>query len=302
MVTLLDSRQLTGADRRPAAVVGPLAVSRRRGPAHTPPVLSLHVQERGTGRHEQGDRCRAVPPGTLTITDVTSPYESSWGGAEGAGRALQIPVARLGLPLDVVRRAAPHAADSPLYDLVRTHVDRVTRNADRLSADPGWPTLAAATVELARALIVSAAESGATTREVLGDTLLTRIRIWVTQHLTDPDLDAARIAAAHAISVRQLYRLCSAAGFSLEQEVLGQRLEGARAELARPGDRAIAAVARSWGFGDPSHFSRRFRARFGMSPREWRRVSAGADAGHPRPRAGAGNPVQASPGSPSRGT
>ncbi|WP_222193704.1 helix-turn-helix domain-containing protein [Modestobacter italicus] len=310
MVTLLDSRQLIGADRRPAAVVarlqagmssrvwlrepaaavqvrldawqlgslpvlradvvGPLAVGRRPVPPDTPPVLSLYVQERGTGRHEQGGRERALPPGGLAVTDVSSPYSFAWGATEGAGRALQIPVARLGLPVDVVRRAVPQVPDSPLYELVRAHVAQVTRDAERLTADPGWPALSVATVELARALVVSAAGADGAIRAVLGETLLTRIRTWVEQHLTDPDLDAARIATEHAISVRQLYRLCSAAGFSLEQWVIDQRLTGARAELARPGGRPIAAVARAWGFGDPSHFSRRFRAQFGMSPRDWR--------------------------------
>ncbi|MCZ2843191.1 helix-turn-helix domain-containing protein [Modestobacter sp. VKM Ac-2980] len=310
MVTVLDSRQLTGADRRPAAVVarlqagmgsrvwlrepaapvqvrldawelgglpvlradvvGPLAVGRRRPPPDAPPVVSLYVQEHGTGRHEQGGRQRALTPGTLAVTDVTSPYSFAWGDTEGAGRALQIPVARLGLSVDVVRRAAPHVADSPLYELVRAHVAQVTRDAERLTADPGWPALSVATVELARALVISAADADGTTCAVPGETLLTRIRTWVDQHLTDPDLDAARVAAEHTISVRQLYRLCSAAGFSLEQWVIDQRLEGARAELARPGGRPIAAVARSWGFSDPSHFSRRFRAAFGTTPREWR--------------------------------
>lgn len=307
MVTLLDSRQLTGADRRPAAVVarlqagmtsrvrlrepaapvevrldawqlgdlpvlradvvGPLAVSRRQVPPDTPPVLSFYVQERGTGRHEQGGRRRPLPPGALTVTDVTSPYSFAWGDAEGAGRALQIPVARLGVSVDVVRRAVPRVVDSPLYDLVRTHVAQVTRDAERLTADPGWPALSVATVELARALVVSAAD---TRGAVPDEALLVRVRSWVGQHLIDPDLDAARIAAEHAISVRQLYRLCAAAGFSLEQWVIDQRLAGARAELARPGGRPIAAVARAWGFGDPSHFSRRFRTAFGTTPREWR--------------------------------
>jgi AraC-like DNA-binding protein len=32
----------------------------------------------------------------------------------------------------------------------------------------------------------------------------------------------------------------------------------------------VAAIARRWGFADPTHFSRVFRAAYGMSPREWR--------------------------------
>ena len=102
--------------------------------------------------------------------------------------------------------------------------------------------------------------------------MLTRVRSYVRQHLTEPGLDAEQVAAAHAISVRQLYRLCAAEQFSLEQWVIAQRLEGARGELADPASdhRPIAVVARRWGFTDPSYFSRRFRRAFGVTPRDWR--------------------------------
>jgi AraC-like DNA-binding protein len=101
------------------------------------------------------------------------------------------------------------------------------------------------------------------------------VRAYVRRHLTEPGLDAERIARAHAVSVRHLYRVCAAAGMSLEQEVIAQRLEGARAELAGPGDRSVAVVARRWGFPDPSYFARRFRAAYGVSPREWRELARG---------------------------
>ena len=34
--------------------------------------------------------------------------------------------------------------------------------------------------------------------------------------------------------------------------------------------RSIGAIAYGWGFNDSAHFSRAFRARFDLSPREWR--------------------------------
>jgi AraC-like DNA-binding protein len=33
--------------------------------------------------------------------------------------------------------------------------------------------------------------------------------------------------------------------------------------------RTIAAIARSWGFTSPSHFATRFRAAYGISPRDY---------------------------------
>ncbi len=36
---------------------------------------------------------------------------------------------------------------------------------------------------------------------------------------------------------------------------------------------AVAAVAQRWGFVSPAHFSRAFRAFYGMSPREWQNLA-----------------------------
>ena len=63
---------------------------------------------------------------------------------------------------------------------------------------------------------------------------------------------------------------------SLEQGVIGQRLEAARADLLLPAGlrRSIAATARARGFGSPSHFTRRFRRAYGITPRDWQQLAA----------------------------
>jgi AraC-like DNA-binding protein len=130
-------------------------------------------------------------------------------------------------------------------------------------------------VELVRALVVSAAADDRLVRPVLADTLVTRVETFVGQHLRDPDLTPERIARAQSVSVRQLYKAYAEAGVSLEQWVIGQRLEAARAELVTAAGRRrpVAATSRLFGFRDPSHFSRRFRAAFGLSPRDWQHLS-----------------------------
>ena len=112
---------------------------------------------------------------------------------------------------------------------------------------------------------------------VLADTLLTRVTTYVQQHLRDPDLTPEGIAAAHNMSVRQIYKAFAAAGTSLEQWIIDQRLEAARIELRTPAGRrrAVAATARACGFRDASHFSRRFRAAYGLSPRYWQHAADG---------------------------
>jgi AraC-like DNA-binding protein len=133
------------------------------------------------------------------------------------------------------------------------------------------------TIELIRAAMTSSLPDGHFTRQTMHDTLELRIKQYLEQHLGEADLDAARIAAAHHISVRHLYTMLARMGISLGEWLRLRRLEKSRLDLAgREGpSTTIAAIARRWGFADPTHFSRVFRAAYGMSPREWRASQAG---------------------------
>ncbi|MEV6305675.1 helix-turn-helix domain-containing protein [Actinoplanes sp. NPDC051861] len=241
------------------------------------PVIALSVQQRGTGRLEQGDRRELTPPGELLGVDLSGSYDYCWSG-DGAAGCVQIPLDRLGLPVDVIRPALGNLHASPLYRLVTSHIGQLARDPARITTDPAAATVAAATIDLCRALLASVGRAGPHTRQALADTLLTRVRAYVRNHLTDPGLSPATIAAAHNISLRHLYKLCAQADLSLEQWIISERLRGARHELlrtaARP--RPIAAIARSWGFRDPTHFTRRFQARYGTTPGQFRRTSAEA--------------------------
>ena len=243
------------------------------------PVIALSVQQLADGRHEQLGRQLVVAPGELMAVDLSAPYDFSWSG-DGAAGCIQIPIDQLGLSIDVIRRAAANLRRSPLYRLVTDHVAHLAADADRISTDPGAAALGAATIELARALLVSAGHSDLHSKAVLAETLLTRVRAYVRQHLTDPELRPATIAAAHNVSLRHLYKVCAQAGFSLEQWIISERLRGARAELLQADSRRppIAVIARRWGFRDPTHFTRRCRAMYGLTPRELRHV-AGAQVG-----------------------
>jgi AraC-like DNA-binding protein len=239
------------------------------------PVIALSVQRRGDGRIEQGGRQRVVPPGELLVVDLSAPYDFSWSG-DGGADCLQIPYDQLGLPVDLARRAAFEVGSSALYRMVTGHISQLSRDPAAITGDPSAAAVAAASIDLARALLVSAARSGRHARQVFAETLMTRIRAFTRLHLADPDLGPEVIAAAHGISTRQLYKLCNDAGLSLEQWIINERLQQVRHELTQPHRQhiPIAAVARGWGFRDPTHFTRRFKARYGMTPSEYRRSAA----------------------------
>ncbi|MQA36016.1 helix-turn-helix domain-containing protein [Modestobacter roseus] len=260
-----------------------------------PSVVALAVQVSGMGRFSQFDADQLVRARELMLSDLTAPYQFSWAG-DGGSRAFHVSYDRLALPTDVIRAAGPRLRASPLHDLVRDHLEGLTAHADRLGSDPAAASLGTATVELVRALLVSAA-GDVRQRHVWEDTLLTRVGAYIARHLTDPALTPSSIAAAHAVSVRRLYQVFADAGLSLEQEVIGRRLEAARAALVSPAGRrrSIAATARAHGFTDPSHFARRFREAYGLPPSEWQR----SGHSHPTPSPSRSN-VVSQPGSPAR--
>ncbi|SNY05649.1 helix-turn-helix domain-containing protein [Paractinoplanes atraurantiacus] len=236
------------------------------------PVIALSVQQRADGRIDQHGHRRVVRPGDLLAVDLSAPYDFSWSG-EGAAGCLQIPFDQLGLPLDVVRRATADIAASPLYHLVTEHISQLARDPAAITGDVSATAVAAASIDLARALLVSAARSTKHTGQIRADTLLTRIRAYTRQHLGDPSLTPALIAAAHNISVRHLYKLCADANLSLEQWIIDQRLDRIRHDLTLPDHShlPIATIATRWGFRDPTHFARRFKSRYGLTPSHWRR-------------------------------
>lgn len=215
----------------------------------------------------------------VVLVDFTSPYAFSHAGARMSSIVAHISHAELGLGVDVVRAAVPRLARSELLPLVRAHLVHMSGAIDELAASPVVAAdLGAATADLTRALVVSAA--GHRERDVLGETLRTRVVAHVRAHLGERDLTPARIAAAHHVSLRTLYTVWGDQEETLAAWILRERLERVRRELTfLPPDVTIFAVARRWGSVDAGHFGRRFRSAYGLTPSEWVRRSRPATAG-----------------------
>lgn len=92
-----------------------------------------------------------------------------------------------------------------------------------------------------------------------------RVEAFIREHLADASLDVPTIARELGLSVRYVHKLF-ARGPGVMQWVQEQRLQACRHELARRGTRAVSSIAYGWGFASPSHFSRAYRRRFGVSP------------------------------------
>jgi AraC-like DNA-binding protein len=115
-------------------------------------------------------------------------------------------------------------------------------------------------------------QAGARAEPLRRSLLRERIKGFIEEHLSDASLDVETIARALACSVRSLHNAFELEDCSVRQYIWERRLAVVRVELERgiAGCPSITETAFAWGFTSAAHFSRAFRAFYGVSAREWR--------------------------------
>lgn len=93
------------------------------------------------------------------------------------------------------------------------------------------------------------------------------VRDYIERHLHQPSFGVEQICRDLGTSRASAYRLFAPDG-GINNYVMERRLERAFCDLTStaPARGRVARVAARWGFNDVSHFSRRFKSRFGVSP------------------------------------
>ncbi|WP_413205987.1 helix-turn-helix domain-containing protein [Rhodospirillum sp. A1_3_36] len=126
-----------------------------------------------------------------------------------------------------------------------------------------------ATLELATTILADGAEGAPSG---LAAQYLANVRAYLVAHLHEEDLSLSRAAEANRISLRYLHMLFHPTGESASAWILEQRLERCRMALEDPrfDTRKISEIGWRWGFKDASSFSRAFKLRYGMTPRDYR--------------------------------
>ncbi|MEU6580246.1 AraC family transcriptional regulator [Nocardia sp. NPDC046763] len=246
-------------------------------------ILSIARQFDGVRVHEQFGVQEVLTSGLCGVLDMDTPFVSVTRGPS-ISASLRISLDELGLPRGSVRAAALGLRHSPLHPMVSTFIADTVGRADDIESDSDTADIGGMCADLIRALVFSAAGGLAADgcgAALPGPLLLGQIESYLRSHLGCLDLTAAEVAAVHNISERKLYRLWADAGRSMRQWVIAERLELARRILSDPqhAGRTIGGVARTAGFRDASHFTRRFRATYGVGPREWRAVMGSAARG-----------------------
>ncbi len=101
---------------------------------------------------------------------------------------------------------------------------------------------------------------------------LSRVKREIDSRLRNPALLVGDVARDLSISVGHIHRLFRQEATTPAQYIWSRRLEMCSRDLVDPSraGHSVSEIAFSWGFNDAAHFSRSFRDRFGVPPREWR--------------------------------
>ncbi|CAM5647432.1 helix-turn-helix domain-containing protein [Streptomyces tanashiensis] len=251
-------------------------------------LVTVGVQVSGTATFVQDGRRAEVGEGDLVVYDTTRPYSFDY-PQRFATHVFQLPRHALGVPDSDIRQVTGNAIGTGdgLGAMLRPFLAGLA-SSSAASPSGGYPPavanrLAGNVVDLFATLITERAHPGGTDTDARSH-LVVRVRDHINRNLGDPDLSPERIARSHRISVRYLHRLFEGEGTTVGALIRQRRLEECGRELARRGRTAptVSAVAQRWGFVNPAHFSRAFRAAYGVSPREWRSLRTSQDApAHP---------------------
>lgn len=237
----------------------------------SPSSVFLAVKRTGSSMVVQEGREAIVSPGQMVLWTSTRP-SMILSLDRSQHHLVRIPTQLLAVPETALRQAVavPLGSELPIAGVLSRFVDGLAKLPNLRVAEAAH--LARPTAELTRALIATISDDSQRARESLDATLRLRLGDYLLAHWHELDLTAERIATAHHISTRHLYRLLAAEDISLGGWLRERRLEACRDALARPGADAatVSSVGRRWGFLDATNFGRAFKAAYGLTPIEWR--------------------------------
>lgn len=220
----------------------------------------IELMTHGRARVEQGRAAADLGPADLVLLDPARPVR--FASTDSAHVTMLVPRHALRLrPSDAERLAGVAIrGDRGPAALVSSLARTVTGSLGGLRAGEAERVAAAVLELVAVALGAQLGDDRPAPDQALRD----RVAGHIEAHLPDRGLTPASIAHAHHISVRRLHRLFEDQPETVAALIRRRRLERCHAELAH-GDRTVVSVAARWGFADPAHFSRLFKATYGYT-------------------------------------
>jgi AraC-like DNA-binding protein len=208
--------------------------------------------------------------GAVGLVDLARPFELSF--------PAEVERVFLFVPHPALRARAPWLASAQAASLGHDNAAaRILAEYMRLLGDPERRLDDRAALALLDGFMGTLAVASALQRARLAgrdgaDLRLEAMKAYMRNNLGSTTLSPASAARTFGVSIRTVHKVFEPTGMTFSQWMLAQRLEACATALesAEPCVRIID-VALGVGFGDISNFNRRFKARFGMTPRQWRR-------------------------------
>ena len=272
---VLDARRFGDIDL--SRVASSPAVVRRARPGGEPAAhqryFKLHLQDLGSSLNIQDGHEAVLRPGDLMLCDSSRPYSIRFDDPNRM-LVLRLPearvVARLGDPDAIVGRrlGVEGLGASMLSTFVRSLWAAPPMEDD---ADCDGALLDAALNLLAAACGSGAPANNWAPPRIGASQMKDRIRRFIDDNLRDPDLSVGGVARALGVSPRYVQMVFAAMATTPLAYIRRKRLQLAAQHLRRHGlDCSITDLSFSLGFNDLSHFSRAFKTRYGVGPREYR--------------------------------
>jgi AraC-like DNA-binding protein len=237
----------------------------------------VSIQTQGTGSVRQDGREAFLRPGDFALYDSTRPYELLF-EEDFQQFVLMLPGAMLRSQLKGTERLTASAVSGTrgAGHLMIGMIETLWRDVDTLE-----PASADAVADSVLHILVAGLKTLPAAQPAAVSNLVAlhrhQIRAYALQHLRDPRLSVGMIAAALKLSPSTVHRAFQGEPCSAAHWIWSQRLDAIKRDLADPAlrHRGVSEIAFGWGFNDAAHFSRAFKERFGVTPREFRQGTGG---------------------------
>lgn len=235
----------------------------------------LNLQVHGSCRVVQANRETITNPGEFSIVDSTEPFIHDYFTDEWEMFSFKIPKTVLDPRMDVHRNVVARKVSdcTPIGKIVVEYLTAIARRPESLEANA--LELNKTMVDLIDLSLGQSPDLDAGPRRTFRTGLSRSILSYIDLHFADPRMSPSKAATHFGISTRYLHMVLAEHNETFSQSLMKRRLEQSASNLLDERFVNISAAAYGAGFNDLSHFSRAFRNRYGVSPREYRRSLIG---------------------------